>query len=336
MRRRQLLAATLLSALPLSRLGSAASTPSTLPVEVPPGTKLVFAGQNEVPQALLAASGEQAKLAAEVTFANFLGGPAILEAFRAGALDIAMVGSTPPIQAHASGETLPIVAARLSTAPDYRLAVRPGLRLSTLEDLRGRSIAYAEGTGRQPFVLAALKAAGMTRDDVTFVPLRAADLPDAVRGGQVDVAPLNEPHFSRYLRTYADLGSSALPPEEHDRLPRRIDYLYTSGTSLADPAKAAAIRDVVVRWIAASRWAMANRSAWASEYYVKRQDFSPADAEASSQAEGTFAFPLLSGLLERQQSIIDLIVAAGDLPGPLDAREEFDLRFDDVIGPLAG
>lgn len=334
--RRHFLAAVLLATTAGARGVQAAAPLPALPVDVPPGTKLVFAGQNEVPQTLLAASGEQAKLASEVTYANFLGGPAILEAFRAGALDIAMVGNTPPIQAHASGEALPIVAARLSTAPDYKLAVRPGLTVETLEELRGKNIAYAEGTGRQPFVLAALKAAGLTRNDVTFVPLRAADLPDAVRGGQVDVAPLNEPHFSRYLKKFADLGTSALPPSEHDRLPRRIDYLYASGTSLADPAKAAAIRDVVIRWIAANRWAMNDRSGWATEYYVKRQDFAPEDAEVTAQAEGTFSFPLLSSLIARQQSIIDLIVDAGDLPGPLDAREEFDLRFDNVIGTFAG
>ena len=78
--------------------------------------KLVVADQNEELQTLMIASGEHARLAATVTYANFLGGPAILEAFRAGALDLATVGNAPPIQAHAAGETIPIVAARHSVA----------------------------------------------------------------------------------------------------------------------------------------------------------------------------------------------------------------------------
>ena len=178
---------------------------------MPGGTALVVADQNEELQTLMIASGEHAKLLADVTYANFLGGPAILEAFRAGALDLATVGNAPPIQAQAAGETIPIVAARQSSDPDYFLAVRPGLTVSSLDELRGKRITYAEGTGRQPFVLNALKLAGLTKDDVELIPLRAADFPDAIRSGQVDVAVLNEPHYSRYLADYADRGASALP-----------------------------------------------------------------------------------------------------------------------------
>jgi sulfonate transport system substrate-binding protein len=83
---------------------------------VPSGTKLVVADQNEVLQTSMRASGAQEKLSSDITYANFLGGPAILEAFRAGALDLATVGNTPPIQAHAAGEQIPIVAARTSSA----------------------------------------------------------------------------------------------------------------------------------------------------------------------------------------------------------------------------
>ena len=175
---------------------------------------------------------------------------------------MATVGNAPPIQAHAAGETIPIVAARQTSEPDYFLAVRPGLTVSSLDELRGKRITYGEGTGRQPFVLKALKLAGLTTDDVTLVPLRAADFPDAIRSGQVDVAVLNEPHFSRYLADYADRGASSLPSEAHEKLPRGLSYLYASGAALADPAKAAAIRDFVVHWIAANRWKKANPGAW--------------------------------------------------------------------------
>ncbi len=163
-------------------LSDAAVAQSALPQQVPAGTKLVVADQNEALQTLMRASGAQAKLGSEVAYANFLGGPAILEAFRAGALDLATVGNTPPIQAHAAGERILIVAARASSETDYFFAVRPGLKVATLEDFRGKSVAYGEGTARQPFVLNALKLAGLTKKDVKLVPLRAADFPDAIRG----------------------------------------------------------------------------------------------------------------------------------------------------------
>jgi sulfonate transport system substrate-binding protein len=298
---------------------------------VPSGTKLVVADQNEVLQTLMRVSGAQQELSSEITYANFLGGPAILEAFRAGALDLANVGNTPPIQAHAAGEQIPIVAARTSSETDYFLAVRSGLKIDSLEQLRGKSIAYGEGTGRQPFVLNALKLAGLGKKDVRLVPLRAADFPDAIRSGQVDVAALNEPHFSRYLADFADRGASSVPKAENDRLPKSLTYLYASKKALDDPAKAAAIREFVTAWVEASRWSNKNIDAWVDAYYVKRQNLKPADGRKIAESEGAYEFPSLASLIPRQQSLIDVIFEAGDLPKRLDAREEFDLRFDDVL-----
>lgn len=304
--------------------------------EVPKGTKLVVADQNQVLQTLLKASGEEAKLASQITYANFLGGPAILEAFRAGALDIATVGNMPPIQAQAAGEKILIVAARTSSAADYTFAIRPGLNVTKLEDFRGKRIAYGEGTGRQPFTLNAFKLAGLTKKDVTLVPLRAGDFPDAIRTGQVDIAALNEPHFSRYLADFADRGASALPASEQDKLPRGLSYLYAAGAALKDPAKAAALRDFVARWIAANKWSQAKQADWIDAYYVKTQKLKEVDGRKIVQSEGTFAFPLLSSLVVHQQALADLIYEAGDIPKRLDARDEFDLRFDEVIAASAG
>lgn len=319
-------------ALPLG--AQAADAP--LAKEVPANTKLIVADQNETLQVLMRASGSQKQLAAAVTYANFQGGPAILEAFRAGALDLAVVGNTPPIQAHAAGEVLPIVAVRTNDGPDYQLATRPGLTVNSLQELKGKKIAYAEGTGRQPFVLSALKLAGLSRKDVTLVPLRAGEFQTAIQTGQVDVAALTEPHFSRYLRSYADQKAGALPKAEHARLPTRTSYLYASPKALKDPAKAAAIRDFVQQWVGAGEWAARNPKAWVDAYYVKSQGLKEAEGLAIVQSEGTTRFPRLSDVIPSQQATIDLIFEAGDLPKRLNAAEEFDLRFAPVTAEVVG
>ena len=315
----------------LSTASAQNELPKNLPVVVPAGAKLVVADQNQGLQTLMSASGEQSKLSSSVTYANFLGGPAILEAFRAGALDLATVGNTPPIQAHAAGERILIVAAKVSSEVDYHFAVRPGLTVQKFEDLRGKRVAYGEGTGRQPFVLNALKQAGLSKRDVTLIPLRAADFPDAVRSGQVDIAALNEPHYSRYLADYADRGASGLSPSEYNRLPRGISYLYARAEALADPAKSAAIREFVVRWIDANRWAAAKPDAWVQAYYVKTQKLKEADGRKIVEADGTPTFPPLRTMIPLQQALIDVIFEAGDIRSRLDAKHEFDLRFDTVI-----
>jgi sulfonate transport system substrate-binding protein len=304
---------------------------SALPTEVPKGTALVIADQSERLQTLFRASGEGAKLSSKVTYANFKSGPAILEAFRAGAVDLATVGNAPPIQAHASGEKIPIVAAVRTSEIDYGFVVRPGISVTKLQDLRGKKIAYAEGTGRQPFVLIALKQAGLTNKDVTLVPLRTADFADAVRSGQVDVAPLSEPLLTHYRTDPATKGSSDLEPSEYSRLPRSLGYLYAADKSLRDPAKAAAIREYVIHWIAATKWISAHRDAWVKAYYIGNQGLKEADGRSVAESEGVPSFPSLKSLVPVQQATIDLIHDAGDIPVRLKAEEEFDFRFDAVI-----
>ena len=309
----------------------AQSGAAALPLAVPAGARLVVGDQNENLQTMLTASGVRGRLATRVEFANFLGGPEIFEAFRAGALDVAMVGSTPPIHAHAAGESLPIVAALKSARPAYALALRPGLVLNGLHELKGKRIAWAEGTARQPFVLSALKRAGLKPEDVRLVSLKVADFPTAIKTGQVDVAPLNEPHLSRYLKAYAVEKAQALPEAAHEGLPTSTHYLYASRRALADPAKAAAIRELVAGWMAAVAWTRSSPNDWVNAYYVKRQGLKEADGAAIVRADGEMRFAPLRDTVSEQQELIDLIHGAGQLPRRLDAREEFDFRFDSLF-----
>jgi sulfonate transport system substrate-binding protein len=74
---------------------------------------------------VLSRAKAQARLAKKVTYENFLGSPAVLEAFRAGAVDLVTIGNTPPIQAQGAGERILIIAAWQLSGPEYGLTVRP-------------------------------------------------------------------------------------------------------------------------------------------------------------------------------------------------------------------
>lgn len=308
---------------------------SVLSAAIPADTRLVVADQRQMLQVAFAASGELKQLPFEVKFADFRGGPAILEAFRGGALDLALVGDTPPIQAHVSGYPLPIVAARMSTAVSYHFALTPGSKVASLEDFRGKKIAYAEGTAVQSFVLNTLKKAGLSKHDVTLVPLRIVDFTDAVRSGEVDVAPMNEPPFSRYLTAFKKDGAHALDGPFYDELPRQLTYLYASKKALEDPTKAAAIARFVQGWVKSEDWVRDNTDAWIQAYYVKSQNLPTDVGETIHQSLGGRSFPSLSSLIPLQQGLIDLIHAAGEIPARLDAHEEFDLRFDTIASDAA-
>lgn len=149
MKKMTLLAATLL----LAVQGASAATlalNAPLPDSVPAGTRLNVADQDEVLQTLFKSSGQDNGLKSKVHFGNFSDGPEILEAFRAGAVDVAVVGDAPPIQAQANGSPILIVGVQQNSDREYQLAISPEAHIRTLTDLRGKKIANAPGTGRKP------------------------------------------------------------------------------------------------------------------------------------------------------------------------------------------
>lgn len=307
--------------------GAAADTP--LPVEIPPGTTLVIADQQERFQTALRASGELDKLPFDVEFANFIGGPEILEAFRAGAADVAPVGDVPPIHALAARQDVPIIAAYQTDPLGIKLAVAPGVTAKTLADLRGKKIAYAEGTAQQAAVLRALNRAGLTTSDVELVRLQLAEFNDAVRTGQVDIAPLNEPRLTRFLRTP---GATVIPDSEAHDIYYGLGYLYARREATQEPAKGAALRALVAAFVRAFHWTNTHRDEWSRIYYVENQKLSADDAGRIVDSLGEFTFPRLDQqLIDRQQETVDIIEAAGELPRKVEAADGFDLRFDEVI-----
>ncbi|WP_280277073.1 ABC transporter substrate-binding protein [Nocardia wallacei] len=300
-----------------------------LPTEIPPGTKLVVADQQERVQTWLRASGELDKLPFTVEFANFVGGPAVLEAFRAGAADVAQVGDVPPIHALAAKQDVPIVAAYQSNPLAMKLAVAPGRSITRLADLKGKKIAYAEGTAQQAGVLRAVAKAGLKTSDVQLIRLQLSDFLDAVRTGQVDVAPLIEPNVTRLLRTP---GASVLPDSEVTGIYGGLGYLYARRAVVQDPAKAAATRALVAAFIRAQQWSNLHQDEWARKYYIDSQKVSADDAKRIIDSLGVYTFPHLDQqLVDRQQATIDVIDDAGELPAKIRAADGFDLRFDQVV-----
>jgi sulfonate transport system substrate-binding protein len=332
--------AAVLGALLLAACGGAPPGPrlaadAALPVEVPPGTAFVVADQSELQQTALRASGELAALPFTPEFANFTGGPAILEAFRAGAADIAYVGDTPPIQALVAGADVPIVLARQTDPAATQLAVAPGAPIRTLADLRGATIAYAEGTAQQVIVLRALARAGLTTADVELVRLQLGDFDDAVRTGQVDVAPLVEPRLTRFLTEAGPRGGGVVDPAETDGTSSGLAFLYARREALADPAKAAAARAYVAAVVRAFQWTNTHPDEWMQRYYVENQGLTADDGRRIVASLGTTTFPRLDeALVARQQETIDVIDRAGELPRPVRASDGFDLRFDEVVADV--
>ncbi len=317
--RQSLLAAfTLFVLSAVSLPANAAETPS----------KLVVADQSEWVRNLLAASGQRENLKFDVEFPNFAGGPAILEAIRAGALDIAYVGDTPPIQARASGTLLPIVATVTREIAQYRLTSRPGLKINTLSELKGKKLSYVEGSGRQVFLIEALNRAGLKLEDVTLVNLRVADLPDALRSGAVDVAVLQEPFVTRLVNQVG--ASPVLDPEERKLLPS-TSYFFARPEVLTDPAKIEEIKQFLAAFVKAGKWGNEHGNEWAKFYYTDFQRVSPEDSAAILAGQSPLVFQTSAEAVPHHQKLIDILHQAGSLKEGFDAKGSFVDTFDQVV-----
>lgn len=291
-------------------------------------TKLVVADQSEFVRNLLDASGERGKLQFDIEFPNFAGGPAIYEAIRAGALDIAYVGDTPPIQARAAGTLLPIIGTFTRELAQYRLTTRPGLVINKLSELKGKKVSYIEGSGRQVFLIEALNRAGLSLKDVELVNLRVADLPDAIRSSTVDVAVLQEPHVTRLVKQVG--ASPVLDPEERRLLPS-TSYFYARPDVLADPKKSAAIREFLGAFVRAAKWSSENEEGWAKFYYTDFQRVDPTDTAAILAAQSPLVLQTSAEAIPHHQKLIDILYQAGSIKERFDAKQSFVDTYDDVI-----
>jgi sulfonate transport system substrate-binding protein len=306
--------------------GSAAvlTLEAAIPTEIARKIKLVLGDPAVEKQLRL--MGEIDKLPFTVEWQNISGGPQTLEAFRAGVLDGGSVGDTPPIHAAFTGVDVKIVAVQVRDKPLFHLAVAPGVRLASIQDLRGKRIAYSPGQAQGALVLRVLGKAGLAKQDVTLVELSSPEFKDALSSGQVDVAPLSGPILVRYLKESGPKGASAIQHETRDNLA----FFYVRTEVLKDRDKAAALRAYVAVRTKAQLWAYAHPDQWIDAYYVKDQGLRPGEGRDLVESQGKPNYPgdWREVIALTQETIDRLAEAAGRQS--FDAKQIFDCRFENI------
>ena len=307
--------------------GQRLSLDAALPTQVPSGAKITVG--DPVTQKALELSGEINNLKADIEWANISGGPQTTEAFRAGALDVGSVAEIPPINATWTGLQVKIVASKFRldpvNHPVYELGVAPGVPVRTIGDLRGKKVAYSPGQAQGALVLKVLQRAGLTKDDVTLVELPSTGdiYLNALSSKQVDVAPIGGVSIKRYLTKYGSDGATTIQHGLRDD----PSHLYALQSSLEDPAKAAAIRELVQAWARATRWVDQHPTEWVEGYYVKDQGLTVADGQWLVQRAGHPDVPSnLTAVTKRHQATIDLLAKETGNP-VLKAEDLYDERF---------
>lgn len=134
---------------------------------------------------------------ADVQIVNFSEDKDIDAALASGQLDAASIATHTAMGMVAAGLPLKIVLVLdVSMKAD---AILVGKDIASIEDLRGKKVAFEEGTTSDVLLKYALGRNGMTAADVQAVPMPAADAGSALLAGRVPAAVTYEPYLTTAL-----------------------------------------------------------------------------------------------------------------------------------------
>ncbi len=137
-----------------------------------------------------------AKHGARAEWVEFQAGPPLLEAMRAGAVDIGYVGETPPVFAQAGGVPFVYVASDAPAPAAEAVLVPKGSKIQTPADLKGKKIAVNRGSNVHYLLVKVLESAKLSIGDVTVTYLAPPDARAAFDTGQVDAWVIWDPFYS--------------------------------------------------------------------------------------------------------------------------------------------
>ncbi len=296
--------------------------------DVPAGTKLVVAEQNDT-QSLpwnLSNAGKDAPYSVE--FADFSGGAAVIEALRSGAADVGSIGEAPVPIAVDSGVTDLVtigLQANPGTSGGYFLVAKPNTGIKTIEDLRGKRVAYPPGSGRHMITAALLKQHGLDlKHDVQPVELAGSEVVPTIAAGAVDAAIV-------LGNQYYQLGE---PPILGDGtgINTGIQSVIVRKDTLDNPAKTAAIGDYVGRAVAANNWKDSHVDQWINEYYVKQQGITFDQGKKLYDEDGLAAYyPIDDASTGLFQKVADGLYDTGTTKTHVEVKPYVDGRYNDIV-----
>jgi sulfonate transport system substrate-binding protein len=212
-------------------------------------------------QALLTASGLIHKLPFKVQFADFTSGPPMLQALSSGSLDLGGVGNAPPVFAAAGGAKISIVGALANNPNSAALLVPKGSKITSIQQLKGKKIAVAQGSSADYHLLTVLNKAGLTPKDVTLEYLQPAEAHAAFSSGAVDAWDVWSPFIEQALgQNHAKILANGTGYGSN------FSYVVAADSSIKSAATAKEIREYLKTLDQAHRWANTHAAAWAATW----------------------------------------------------------------------
>ncbi|MEC3911397.1 ABC transporter substrate-binding protein [Sphingobium sp. CR2-8] len=282
-------------------------------------TKLVLGDQVHLLQSKAEAAGALKNLSYDIEWANFVGAAPLLEALNAGAVDTAPAGDLPVILAAAAGAPLKIIAGTRFSTRDIGIIVPKGSNLRRIADLAGHRVivSSARGSIAHYLLLEALKEAKVDRRKVDIGFMLPNDAAAAFATGRVDVWAT----FGTY-QIAAELNGARLL-RDGDGINSPYALIAASQEALDDPAKRAALRDVLARQQKAALWGVDHAEEYAA-IIVKLTKVDPKVAAIMAQRQRGILVRPDASVIKPLQHVVDRFHADGELPVHVDVARIVD------------
>ena len=269
----------------------------------------------------------------KVDFTVLQGGNLVMEALAAGQIDLGTGSQIPPLAASqaANGGNFKIIGVRRMHTLDQELIIPAGSTLTSVADLKGKTVGYVKNTTAHYFLEKMLEEAGLEWGDINAVALTTSDGLSAVLTGEVDALA----SYGNAIRTAKAKGCTTLRSAA-DILSGDY-YWYATPDAIADEATHAAMVDWLSRYNEAAEWARQNPEDYASFYAdltgEDKDDVLTRFTEEEAQTHLSVR-PIDDATIASEQDIADTFYKLGVFSEKIDVTPLFDRSFDAELAAL--
>jgi sulfonate transport system substrate-binding protein len=297
-----------------------------------------FGQQGSETEALWVASGVFDNVPYTVEYQTFTSPTNTLAALANGDLDIANNLATWTVTQSAAGageswdaSTVPYQIVLMNTPTTYKeyerfsVAASAQSGIKDLKEIKGRKFGFLPGTSNHLVAANVLKSLGLTFDDVEVVTLDNTNQVLAFETGEIDVFVTPIDNITKALGE----GATLLGKAGDFGVSINTGYFVHTG-SLLDPAKKAALEDVVVRIIEAQNWSLLHPDE-AQASIAKYRKFTADQAKSAWEYQRYLPAPPSQEIVTSEQQLVETATEYGLLDKSVDVSVLYNDVFSEAI-----
>lgn len=258
-----------------------------------------------------------------VTFADFPAGPPILQAISGGSLDIGGVGDAPPVFADPTAKEV-IVGALKGSSNNAAILVPANSGITSVSQLKGKTVAVGTGTSADYHFLTAAKKAGLKPSDFSLQNLTAAAGLQALESGSVQAFDT----WSPWIEDGEQQGFVAIDSSKQYGSP--YSYQVASEAALTSPAKVLAIRDYLTELDKAYTWVTTHPAAWARTW-GSVTGLPPDVMKSATLDDPSKPIALTPAIVQAEQGVVNGFASNGEIPAKYNIAQYMTSAFAGAV-----